>query len=235
MSDKVVKTNEASTGKIIKNALVLFVFTMVAGILLGMTYDTTKATIAEQERVATENAYKAVFSDAESFNLIYSMSDPAKDAAMDTAFQSIKAADSNYSKVNLYSVNEALDANGAVLGYVVSMTSSGYSSNIRFSIGFRQGENGTHMNAVSIVSIAESPGLGMNAEPVLIPQYNQVNEAGECLGRDDLPFTVTKDNDGTFDNGKINAISAATISSKAITNGINAGYDFYEQVLKGAN
>lgn len=235
MSETNVKSTEASAGKMFKNAVVLFVFTMVAGVLLGLIFDTTKVTIAAQEKTATENAYKAVFADADNFNLVFDAADSNKDTAMDSAFQTIKAADSNFAKVNLYSVNEALDASGAVLGYVVTMTSSGYSSNIRFSIGFRQTETGTHMNGVSIVYIAESPGLGMNAEPVLIPQYNQVNEAGESLGRDDLPFTVTKDNDGTFDNGKINAITSATISSKAITNGINAAYELYEQVLKGAN
>ena len=34
--------------------------------------------------------------------------------------------------------------------------------------------------------------------------------------------------------GQIKAITAATITSRAVTNGVNAGVDFYNQVLKGA-
>ena len=50
--------------------------------------------------------------------------------------------------------------------------------------------NEGHLNGISIISIAESPGLGMEAEPVLVPQF--VN-GGE--GRDDMPFSLIKNAD----------------------------------------
>ena len=50
--------------------IVLSVIALVAGLLLGITNEVTKATIAEASLVAAEAARKEVISDAESFEAV---------------------------------------------------------------------------------------------------------------------------------------------------------------------
>ena len=45
--------------KIVKDALILFAITLVAGVLLGFVYDITKDPIAAQNEKAKQEAYKA--------------------------------------------------------------------------------------------------------------------------------------------------------------------------------
>ena len=56
--------------KIVKDALVLFAITLVAGILLGVVYQITLDPIAKANENAKEKAYKAVLSEADSFETI---------------------------------------------------------------------------------------------------------------------------------------------------------------------
>ena len=51
--------------KIVKDALVLFAITLVAGILLGVVYQITLDPIAKANENAKEKAYKAVLAEAD--------------------------------------------------------------------------------------------------------------------------------------------------------------------------
>ena len=53
--------------KIVKDALVLFAITLVAGILLGVVYQITLDPIAKANENAKEKAYKAVLAEAQLF------------------------------------------------------------------------------------------------------------------------------------------------------------------------
>ena len=50
---------------LIHDAIALFIITLVAGVLLGAVYMITKDPIAKAEEEATNNAYAAVYKDAE--------------------------------------------------------------------------------------------------------------------------------------------------------------------------
>lgn len=52
---------------IISDCIKLCVITVIAGFLLGLVYNVTKAPIAAQEEKTKQNAYKAVFADAAEF------------------------------------------------------------------------------------------------------------------------------------------------------------------------
>ena len=52
---------------LVKDALILAVITLVAGILLGIVYEITKDPIAKAQEAATQAAYETVFSTADSF------------------------------------------------------------------------------------------------------------------------------------------------------------------------
>ena len=51
----------------IKNTISLLLITLVAGLLLGAVYEITKEPIKKEQQRAKEEAYKAVFADASSF------------------------------------------------------------------------------------------------------------------------------------------------------------------------
>ena len=195
--------------QMIKNALILFAITLVAGVLLGMVYQVTKAPIAYQEELAQTKANQEVFPDAASF----------EDVELDeTQAESIISSDSSYSKVSVDSVKRALDANGAELGYVLQITSGGYNDDIVFTMGIT---DDCVLNGISLISIAETPGLGMNAQKVIVPQF--ASKTVSSL------FEVTKQ--GATSDSQIEAISGATITSKAVTNGVNAGLLYFQNVL----
>lgn len=91
-------------------------------------------------------------------------------------------------------------------GYVVMASPTGYGGKISLAIGVSLDGKVT---GVKVISHSETAGLGANCEKdEFLKQY--IGKAFE--------ITVSKNN--TKDN-QINAISSATITSKAVTNGVN--------------
>lgn len=100
------------------------------------------------------------------------------------------------------------------LGYLISATTPGYGGNILFIIGIS--EDGS-LKSVRITEHTETPGLGAN-----ITSKSFLEQFTHKKITDD--FMVKKD---------VKAITAATISSKAITNGIKALIDISKTSLSG--
>lgn len=197
-------------GKIIKDTAVLLVITLVAGFLLGLVYDITLEPIAHQEELANAKACQEVFSDATDFTDVQT--------DLNTLTQNLKENGLNY--VTVDAVMEASDDSGQVLGYVLTVTDSeGYGGDIQLSMGVRM--DGT-LNGISILSISETAGLGMNA--------NTDAFKGQFADKNVEQFTYTK-NGASADN-EIDAISGATITTNAVTNGVNGGLLTF-QYLKG--
>ena len=65
--------------------------------------------------------------------------------------------------------------------------------------------------------------LGMKAGDVLVPQFADKNVE---------QFTYTKS--GSTNDSEIDAISGATITTKAVVNGVNAGLEYFRSVLATA-
>ena len=199
------------TKKIVHDALILFAFTVVLGLILGVVYGITKAPIDKVNYENTQAAYKAVFEDADQFE---DYDDFDKDAANELV------AENGYSD-EIDNVVTALDASGNPIGYVMTVTAKDASqSTITFSVGIAS--DGT-VNGYSITDIAETPGLGMKAEDEEF--YSQFE------GKNVDSFTVVK-SAPTADN-EIESISGATITSKAMANGVNACLVYFQNVLAG--
>ena len=58
-----------SKGGFMKDALILFLITLVAGACLGGAYEITKGPIEAAELAAKEEAFRTVLADADSFKL----------------------------------------------------------------------------------------------------------------------------------------------------------------------
>ena len=187
--------------KILKDAFALLMITMIAGILLGFVYSITKEPIAQQEQLTKERSCQEVFADAVSFE--------NDNDHLETAAEAMKAA--GYEVQTLSEILVAKDASGNALGYVLSLIDpEGYGGNISFMMGIRM--DGT-LNGISILAISETAGLGMNA--------NTDAFKGQFANKKVESFTFTKT--GSTSDSEIDAISGATITTNAMTNGVNAG------------
>ncbi len=190
--------------KIVHDALILTVFTLVLGFLLGLVYEITKAPIAAAELATKQAAYREVFADAADFEALEGF-----DKKEATAF----VVDAGFAD-SIDEVQLAKSASGETLGYVVTVTAKdGSQGAITFSVGIQK--DGT-VNGYSITDIAETPGLGMKAkDDDFIAQFrNKLVDS----------FVVVK-NPAASDN-EIEAISGSTITTKAMANGVNAALTY---------
>jgi len=197
----------------IKDALILFAITLVAGLLLGGVNDITREPIAQQEAKAKMEACQNVFAAASAFE--------AQELA--TEEEIAQALDAyGITGANIDEVMTALAEDGTLLGYVITVTDhEGYGGDIQFSMGVTL--DGT-LNGISLLSISETAGLGMKAEDVLVPQF-----ADKQVGQ----FTYTKN--GATASSEIDAISGATITTKAVVGGVNAGLAYFQTILEGGD
>lgn len=186
----------------IKNALILCTITLVAGFLLGGVYEITKEPRAKQQEITRTNAYKEVIKEAASFDEL-DVDEKAVNGLLKSAGITEKAA-------VIDACIKAMDKDGNIIGYIVSATSKeGYGGNISLSVGFDMEGNVT---GVSILSISETAGLGMEAKNESF--LNQYKAEGDAL------YIVNKsDNE---DGINIDALSGATITSKAVTKAVNS-------------
>lgn len=203
--------------KIVKDALVLTIITLIAGLALGVVYVVTKAPIEKANKEATEAAYKEVFETANSFEEMSNFDvDAANKVIADKGY-----SDGTVTTCEVVNCVKAVDTNKQLLGYVVTMKSKeGYGGDIVFSMGVTK--DGI-LNGYSITEIAETPGLGMKStEESFMKQFKGIKATT-------LEVTKTPDNDPS----NINAISGATITSKAITYAVDAGILYVSSLLQG--
>lgn len=192
----------------IKNTISLMLITLIAGLLLGVVYEITKEPIAKEQQQAKEEAYKEVFKDADSFEAI----------ELD-----IEAVEKELSKQGLdATIDEAMkafDKSGALSGYVLTVTDhEGYGGDIQFAMGVKN--DGT-VNGISFLSIGETAGLGMKAK--------EDDFKNQFADKQVESFVYTKS--GASADNEIDALSGATITTNAVTNGVNAGL-YYIQTLE---
>lgn len=187
--------------QMIKDSLILFGITLIAGLLLGGVYAITKGPIAQAQIDKQQAAYQSVFADAVSFQEIGQSSPEAIAKLLQTA---------GYEKDRIDETKLAVDAAGTPLGYVMTVTSTeAYSGELQIAVGIRL--DGT-VNQISFLSLSETMGLGMEAkQPAFYEQFSnkKVNA-----------FSYTKS--GAVADNEIDALSGATITSNAVTNAVNA-------------
>ncbi len=201
---------------IVKDTLSITVITLVAGLALGIVQDITADPIAQQQAKAKQEAYQAVFGDAESFEVF--LPDETKQAV-----DLVTYLDENgYDAQTVDEIMTAEDASGGTLGYAFTITSSeGYGGDIQFAMGV---QNDGTLNGFSILSIEETAGLGMKADTDEFKDQFKDKKVEK--------FTYTKN--GAAAEDEIDAISGATITTNAMTNGINAGLCAFRYVEGGA-
>lgn len=110
-----------------------------------------------------------------------------------------------------------LDASGNSVGYVFTTKAKGYGGEMVVMTGI---SNESKVEGVVILSQSETPGLGANA----------THDDFRNQFKGDVPekgFEVVKEN---ASNGKIEAMTGATISSKAVTEAVNFAIDKFQNI-----
>ena len=185
--------------KIMKNTMILTAITLVSGLLLGFVHELTAAPIAEQEALAKATAYAEVFPGAENFQVLE-----------DTSEVEAYLTEQGYEMMEVNEIAEAMDGSGAVIGHVFNLTTpEGYGGNILMTVGV---QNDMTMLGISFLSISETAGLGMNADTA----DWKAQFAG--IQADEIVYTKS----GKSAPNEIDAVSSATITTKAVTKAVNA-------------
>ena len=119
----------------------------------------------------------------------------------------------NYEGVDLtFPCNLAYDANGNFQGAAVKTSEGGFGGKIDMMVGFLA--DGT-IKGTSVLSHSETPGLGANMTGKFKDQFVDKNPA-------DFKLIVKKD------GGDVDAITAATITSRAFSKAVDKAYKAFE-------
>ena len=181
--------------------IALMVITIVSGGVLGFIYGLTKPAIDKVEENKNIKAINEVLK---------------TDVAIATT-ESVVIEDLTY--------NLAYDAEGNFIGAAVKTYSkNGFGGKIELMVGMLA--DGV-INKVSVLSQAETPGLGAN---MVSDKFK-----GQFDGKNPATFVLKVKKDG----GDVDAITAATISSRAVSEAIKKAADGFEankdQFMKGGD
>ena len=185
-----------------KLGLNLLIISAVAALLLALTNSVTASTIAKRNEQANAEARKLVLESAQDFEQV-------KDAKTD-----------NSKGVEVSEIYEAKDASGNTVGYTLKVLPSGYGGTIELMVGIDSAKG--QVSGINVVSNSETAGLGAKStDPEFSDQYK---------GKPLEELSVLKN--GTPGDTEIKAISGATITSTAVTNGVDAAIEVYNNSLK---
>jgi len=135
-------------------------------------------------------------------------------------FEKIENWENNDSSKLVKEIYIAYDKNNKKIGYVFSATPKGYGGEIKVTVGV---SNENKVLGVSIGENNETPGLGTKAsEKSFLNQY--LNNST------DNPFEVVKRSPSN--DNEIQAISGATITSKAVTSAVSASLELSKIINK---
>ena len=162
--------------KIVKLTVVLFLVCAIVAGVLGGVNLITKDKIAEQDRIKTAKAYSAVL-------------------------EASDYTDVDYDQATFMTIDRIVKADDK--GYVVTTTFSGAQGNITMVVGV---DNDYKCTGISIISHAETSGLGANAAS---SAEVGVNWRAQFVG-EDKTVAITKA------GGNIDALAGATITSRSV-------------------
>ena len=187
----------------INMVLVLFIITLVAAAALGAVHEITKEPIAAAKLAKKLNAIKKVVPD---FN-----NNPSDEM--------YKVGLNEKDTLEFYPAKK----DGTLVGTAIkTLTTKGFGGNVWIMVGFEP--DGTIHN-YSVLEHTETPGLGTKMVDWFKPTEAS-REKSSIINKNPgtVNFTVSKD------GGDIDAITAATISSRAFLDAIQTGYDEYMKI-----
>ncbi len=185
---------------LINMVLTLLIITLVAGASLGMVYKVTEAPIAAAKLAKQQDAIKQVVPGFDNDPTSEMYEITSKEGYVLEVFPCKKADE--------------------LLGVAISTkTDKGFSGEIKVMVGLKP--DGTVIN-YSVLAHKETPGLGTKMDF----WFNDEAFPTRCIlnkNPEQVKFAVTKD------GGDIDAITAATISSRAFLEAITIAHETYKK------
>jgi electron transport complex protein RnfG len=179
--------------------LTLFLVTLFASSALALVYEVTRGPIAEARRIKKANAIGAVVQPFDN--------DPGSELTK-------LAVDGD--TLYFYRARNGDETTGIA---VESFTRSGFSGLIRIMVGFKP--DGSLID-IAVLEHAETPGLGDKMEKD--KSFNKATGESwttQFQGKDPRSFSLKVKQD----NGDVDAITAATITSRAFCEAVQRAYD----------
>lgn len=190
---------------VVRLGFILFVICVVSAGALAFVNENTAGRIAEQAALRLERALASVVSGAEEFT-----DETGKLAPLMTVAEGGKPLFPSVNKVY------AGRANGEVIGVAFTCAPAGYGGAIETVVGVsREGV----VTGLTVVKQTETPGLGANVS-------NPAFQKGFVGARVGTTVKVTKD------GGEIQAITGATISSRAVAGAVDQALRLFELASK---
>jgi electron transport complex protein RnfG len=181
----------------IKLGFTLALFAAAACVMLAFVYSGTKRKIAENQENELKAAQKELFPDADSFPEI-----PEK----------LQSPDSSVTIEKQY---EALQEDGERIGVVLQVFRGSFGGPIKILVGVSAGNA---ITGIKILEHQDTPGLGANAasSQYYVDRATKTTFYGQFTGKSVADaFTVKRD-------GDVQAITASTITSVAVTAAVKA-------------
>jgi len=182
----------------LKNMLLtLLVITAIAGTSLGFVYKLTEEPIAAAKAKKQQEAIKMVVPEFSN--------NPADEALEVTSKEGLP--------IKLFPAKK----DGKLVGVAVETVSNkGFAGNVSIMVGFKP--DGTIEN-YQVLEHKETPGLGTKMDVWFKTDKGNQSVVGKNPGKNNL--TVSKD------GGEVDAITAATISSRAFLDAVRIGYETF--------
>jgi len=197
----------------IKFPIVLVIVTLISAVSLGFLQNLTEPARVAEAKAATDSALKIVLPDAKTFKQ--------------------ESKDIKGKKVDYY---EGLNEAGEVIGYASVAGAAGYSSIIKVMVGV---DKEFKVKAIKVLSQKETPGLGDKVNEVLSKKTLVGMAMGKKYDEKGLRpwFQIQFDGKETpvmvqKDGGTIDAITGATISSRAVCHAVNEAVASLKEVLR---
>lgn len=198
-----------------KDILIFVTITIVAGLSLAVVNSITKNPIALQNEKIVQDSYQSVFEDGKAFKsndkinqLIRSFPDIIKDKKYSFGENGIIIDDALV----------ANNKNNETIGHIIKVTTKdGYGGDITLVIGI---DNNDNITGIEVLSINETVGLGMNAKNDSFKNQYYHKKLNS--------FTITKNS--KQNDQEIDALSGATITSKAFNNAVNGALAFNQEI-----
>jgi len=186
--------------KFIETVSLLLIICVLAAASLTVVYNTTKDKIAEQKRIALLKSLKEVLPAAESYEEVTTTAAPV------------------HATTSMTTVWRGLSQDKKIVGYAIYTKTRGYSGDIGLIFGVDE-EN--KIAGIKILEQSETPGLGSKiGDKWFLAQFiglSVLNKEEIALKRDNVK------------EGKIDSITAATISSRAVIKAVHQGI---EKIIK---
>ena len=206
MSDATSTPNMANNTPGFRMVRTLGAIAMLSGLLVVLVFQYTKPIIAENQRIATEQAV---------FQVV-----PGASSRRDWIL-GVDGLASGGSDIEGQTVYAAYDDQGALIGIALAAAAQGYQDVVKLLYGYDP--DCQCVRGIKILKMTETPGLGdkIAFDPAFLDNFEaldaRLNAAGDALAN---PIHAVK-HGKKQDAWQVDAISGATISSVAVANAIN--------------